>query len=257
MADKSVWFETVKHYINVLVAMILIFGVATGLYMGWYQSRAGKMIWVSNSYHLASSYHCASAKEHYMRMFYGFKMKLAKEQNCPLANDADPLKDALNSQEKANGDIAMLVLLQTIHQDKNFQSETDLIKDQFNSMIVSDKMTDKMINDVLESIPMYVESLENLQKAHFLKHQEMERQVKNWRRRRAMYFISFIAIMVLIGFGLVKRITTLIKMILFRLLEENDEREVERKLLQTKEKELDDLRSIIQRLKQEYPEIKI
>jgi vacuolar-type H+-ATPase subunit I/STV1 len=63
--------------------------------------------------------------------------------------------------------------------------------------------------------------------------------------------------MILIGFGLVKRITSLIKMILFRLLEESDERESERKLLLSKEEELDDLRSIIQRLKQEHPEIKI
>jgi hypothetical protein len=46
-------------------------------------------------------------------------------------------------------------------------------------------------------------------------------------------------------------------MILFRLLEESDERESERKLLLSKEEELDDLRSIIQRLKQEHPEIKI
>jgi uncharacterized protein YihD (DUF1040 family) len=257
MSDKSVWFETVKHYINVLVAMILIFGLATGLYMGWYQSRAGKMIWVSNSYHLASSYHSASVKEQYMRMYYSFKMKLAKEQNCPLAYDKNPLIDAVTAYEKANSEVAMLVLLQAIHKDKNFQSETDLIKDQFNSIVISEKMSDEDITAAIEGIPSYVASLDNLQKAHFQKRQEMDRQIKKWRRRRSINFISLIAVMILIGFGLVKRITSLIKMILFRLLEESDERESERKLLLSKEEELDDLRSIIQRLKQEHPEIKI
>ncbi|MDP8232527.1 MAG: hypothetical protein P9L91_07670 [Candidatus Zophobacter franzmannii] len=257
MADKSVWFETVKHYINVLVTMIVIFGTATGLYIGWYQSRAGKMIWVSNSYHLASSYHCASVSEHYLKLSQHLSEYLCDAVLKDAEMEDKDMVKAMEAYEKLSEEVGMVVLLQTIHKDENFQVEADLIKDQFNSIVISSEMNNEELTNIMSSIATYLIPLDELEIKHFEEHLNMELKVKTWRKRRVIYFAIFITLIVLISFGLVRRITSLIKMILFRLLEENDERESERKMLQAKDKQLDDLRTIIQRIKQDHPDIKI
>ncbi len=254
MADKSVWFETVKHYINVLVGMILVFGIVTGLYFGWYQSRSGKMIWVSNSYHLATSLHCASVKEQYLHIINS----LIEEMASPKLTDINiSTTDALTAYQTAKKDISMIVLLQTIHKEDKYQTNTNLVKDQFNTIVFQNSISREKAQELIKNSKEYIQVLDLLQNEHYKDHVDLEEKVKTWRKRRSIYFLSFLALILLIGFGLVRRITSLIKMILFRLLEESDERESERKILKQREEEITELHAIIHRVKQEHPEIEL
>ncbi len=254
MADKSVWFETVKHYINVLVGMIVIFGVVTGLYFGWYQSRSGKMIWVSNSYHLATSLHCSSAKEQYMKIINSIEKEL---NSSKLTENKIDASEASLAYQLAVKDISMIVLLQTIHHDDKYTDKTDLVRDQFNSIVIKNNLPREQAKEISKNAYEYIKVLDSLQAEHQNDNVILEAKIKTWRKRRTYHFLGFLVLILIIGFGLVRRITSLIKMILFRLLEESDERESERKVLKKREEEIEELRSIIYRVKQEHPEIEL